>query len=222
MCLQWCHATHQLIDNDVACTHCALSQALRPDQRCDMCRHRIARDGKPPMCALTRAGLPLSGGCCHANVAPDTPEGGVMWLDTDDVAPSALAYHRVGTIAALFERSATAPDYTMTAGGLEVDIESLARPEVYGVPATDWDAALGRERPTFVWTEAALDIARGPRYGDQVMPLIDAIGAAQASGTLTLERRAELLAAARALGLLPDTWASIVNEAMEILEDTSP
>ena len=47
------------------------------------------------------------------------------------------------------------------------------------------------------------------------------ISQAQASGTLTLERRAELLAEARALGSLPDTWASIVNEAIEILEDPS-
>ena len=220
MCLQWCHATHQLIDNDIACTHCVLSGALRPDQCCDTCCHRVERDGKPPMCRLTSMGLPLSGGCCHANIVPDTPDDGIMWLDTDDVAPSALAHHRVATIAALFEHSPTAPDYTATVdGGVEVNIEDLARPEVYGVPAPDWDAALGRERPQFVWTDAAEAIATGPRYSDAVMPLIASISQAQASGTLTLERRTELLAEARALLPLPDTWASIVNEAIEILED---
>lgn len=221
MCLQWCHTTHQLIDNDIPCTHCVLSQAPRPDQRCDRCRHRVERDGKPPMCRLTSMGLPLSGGCCHANVVSDTPDSGIMWLDTDDVAPSALAHHRVTTIAALFERSPTAPDYTVTASVVEVNIEDLARPEVYGVPAPDWDAALGRERPQFVWTEAAEAIATGPRYSDMVMPLIDAIGRAQENGTLTPSRRAELLAAARALLRLPAPWDGIISEAIEILEEPS-
>ena len=222
MCLQWCHATHQLIDNDIACTHCVLSGALRPDQCCDTCCHRVERDGKPPMCRLTSMGLPLSGGCCHANIVPDTPDDGIMWLDTDDVAPSALAHHRVPSIAALFERSPTAPGYTPTVdGGVEVNIDDLARPEVYGVPAPDWDAALGRERPQFVWTEAAEAVAAGPRYGDMVMPIIDAISAALESDALTLERRAELLAAARAMEPLPTPWDEIIKDAIEILEDTS-
>jgi hypothetical protein len=220
MCLQWCHATHQLIDNDIACTHCVLSGALRPDQCCDTCCHRVERDGKPPMCRLTSMGLPLSGGCCHANIVPDTPDDGIMWLDTDDVAPSALAHHRVATIAALFEHSPTAPNYTATVdGGVEVNIENLARPEIYGVPAPDWDEALGRERPQFVWTEAAEAIATGPRYSDTVMPLIDAISAALESDDLTLERRAELLAAARALPPLPVPWDEIIKDAIEILEE---
>jgi hypothetical protein len=220
MCLQWCHATHQLIDNDISCTHCVLFGGLRPDQCCDTCRHRVERDGKSPMCRLTRMGLPLAGGCCHANVIPDAPDGGIMWLDTDDVAPSALAHHRVTTIAALLERSPTAPDYTPTVdGGIEVNIDDLARPEVYGVPAPDWDDALGRERPQFAWTEAAEAIATGPRYSDLVMPLIDTISRAQENGTLTPSRRAELLAAARALLRLPAPWDGIISEAIEILED---
>src|SRR5687768_3618274 len=220
MCLQWCHTTHQLIDNDISCSHCVLSEALRPDQRCATCWHRVARDGKPPMCGLTRMGLPLVGGCCHANITPDTPDGGMIWLNTDNVAPSALAHHRVTTIAGLFDHSPTAPSYTPTVGcGIAVNIEDLARPEVFGVPAADWDNALGC---TFVRTAAAEAIASGPRWSDQVMPLIDAIGAAQASGALTPARRAALLADARALPPLPENWASIIDEAIAILEDTSP
>ncbi len=220
MCLQWCHTTYQLIDNDIACTHCALLGPLRPDQRCATCCHRVDRDDKPPMCGLTRAGLPLAGGCCHAGVKAHA--GGPIWLNTASVAPSALAYHRVETVAALFERSPTAPDYTLADDGcITVDLDTLARPEVYGVPAPEWDAALGRERPAFVWTEAAEAVARGPRYGEQVMPLIDAIGAAQTGGTLSAERRAELLAQARALLPLPESWAGIVMEAIEILEEVA-
>jgi hypothetical protein len=143
----------------------------------------------------------------------------MIWLDTHNVAPSALAHHRVTTIAGLFDHSPTAPGYTPTVGGgIAVNIEDLARPEVFGVPAPDWDNALGR---TFVWTAAAEAITSGPRYSDQVMPLIDAISAAQASGALTPTHRAALLADARALLPLPENWASIIDEAIAILEDTA-
>ena len=86
------------------------------------------------------------------------------------------------------------------------------------MPAPEWDSALGR---TFVWTAAAEAIASGPRYSDQVMPLINALAAAQADGALTPTRRAALLADARALLPLPEYWASIVDEAIAILEDPS-
>jgi hypothetical protein len=72
-----------------------------------------------------------------------------------------------------------------------------------------------------VWTEAAEAIATGPRYSDTVMPLIDAISAALESDDLTLERRAELLAAARALPPLPVPWDEIIKDAIEILENPS-
>jgi hypothetical protein len=219
MCLQWCHTTHQLIDNDLPCTHCVLSKALRPDQRCVSCCHHVARDGKSPMCRLTHMGQPLAGGCCHANVIPDMPDDGMMWLTTDDVASSALAHHRVTSIAELFDHSPTAPGYTPTVGGgIAVNIDQLARPEVFGVPAPDWDNAFGR---TVVWTAAAEAIVSGPRYSDHVLPLIEEIAAEQTSGMLTPARRAELLAAAHALLPLPENWAGIVNEAIALLEDTT-
>jgi hypothetical protein len=159
---------------------------------------------------------PLAGGCCHANVTPDMPDDGIMWLTTDDVASSALDHHRVTSIAELFDHSPTAPGYTPTVGGIAVNIDQLARPEVFGVPASDWDSAFGR---TMVWTAAAEAIVSGPRCSDQVLPLIEEIAAAQTSGTLTPARRAELLAAAHALLPLPENWAGIVNEAIALLED---
>jgi hypothetical protein len=220
MCLQWCHATNQLIDNDLPCDHCALARALRPDQRCDSCRHRVDRVGKPPMCRLTHMGLPLAGGCCHANVTPLVSEDNVIWISVDEVAPGLMQRRRVTSVAALFDRSESAPEYGTGPGGqIRVTLADLAVPEIYGVPSSGWDAALGRERKAYDWTPEAEAIATGPRYGDIVMPLIEDIGTALEAGTPSAAQRANLLARARGLPPLPERWATIVNEAIALLEE---
>jgi hypothetical protein len=145
-------------------------------------------------------GLPLAGGCCHANVTPLVSEDNVIWISADDVARGLMQRRRVTSVAALFDRSESAPEYETGPGGqIRVTLADLAVPEVYGVPSSGWDAALGREQPAYAWTPETEAIVAGPRYGDIVMPLIEDIGAAFEAGTLSTVQRASLLAQARGL-----------------------
>lgn len=136
MCLQMCHVTRQVIDNDLPCDHCAVRLA-HASKQCVTCRHCRQRAGRPPVCRLTRQSLPAAQTCCHWNA--DTLAGRVV-LDAEDIAPGVMAYHGAGTVAELFGVVTTAtPNFTALAGGgVEVDMDELARPVIYGVVASEW------------------------------------------------------------------------------------
>ena len=150
MCLQWCHVTRQLIDNDLPCEHCP--DAVRfahSEHRCADCAHHrmgvptarygFAAAGVPPRpyCGLTRMALPPAGTCCHWNAAL-TPAESVLTLTDADVARGLLRRYRVTSVAALFDESDTAPAYQAQAGAVRVPLADLAVPEIYGVPSSAW------------------------------------------------------------------------------------
>lgn len=72
--------------------------------------------------------------CCHWNAPIETRP--ILLLTDMHVAPSVLAMWGVASIAILFARSDSAPDVHEDAlGRVEVALNDLALPLVYGVPA---------------------------------------------------------------------------------------
>jgi hypothetical protein len=138
MCLQWCHQRHLLIDNDFACGHCTLNRvaALPAEWACASCQYRRDRDGLPPLCRLTRQGLPVANRCCHWNVQLDVSPAAVTLAA---LAPGLLADQE--GLTALADQL---PAHSRWEGDalVRVPLDGLALPDVYGVPAWAWDDAL--------------------------------------------------------------------------------
>ncbi len=151
MCLQWCHVTRQLLDNDLPCEHCPDSVRFAHIERsCGECLYRevgitqprygFATADAPPVvfCGLTRMLLPPTHTCCHWN-AELTPADAVLTLTDADVARGLLRRYRLTTVAELFAESDTAPESAQAAGGVVVvPLADLSVPEIYGVPAYEW------------------------------------------------------------------------------------
>jgi len=139
MCLQWCHVSAQLIDNDLPCEHCPDAVRFAHAERsCAECCHRrvgtararygfVAEDAPRAYCGLTRMPLPAAGwplalrlpagqttGCCHWN-AELTPPETVLTLTESNVARGLLRRYRVASVAEMFNESDTAPAYTLRA-----------------------------------------------------------------------------------------------------------
>jgi hypothetical protein len=143
MCLQWCHVQRLIIDNDLPCSGCTRFPAfLLPDnESCLSCQHRREQDDKPAFCSLSQMPLPKAGRCCHWNAEADTRQ--IVQLTTADVAPDVLTIWGVDTVAELFAHSETAPDYEPEGSeSVRIDLDDLALPFVYGVPAAHWDDVL--------------------------------------------------------------------------------
>lgn len=145
MCLQWCHVTQQLIDNDIPCSHCAL-RVVSETHTCATCTH-----ARGTICSLTRSELPLVRRCCHWNA---TLQRGLRMVDIFDLAPGLLVRYGVDTVTELFAASDTAPDVGIGQGFVLVFLNELALPEVYGIPADEWDVALGRPDFSALWQQS--------------------------------------------------------------------
>lgn len=146
MCLQWCHRRMQVIDNDLACApYCPFGDLYHPDApapegdvACATCVHRHGA-GEGAWCGLTRSPLPMHRRCCHHNVSP-TDLTQTRVVRTADCAPWTLWMHGVATAQELFAVSDTAPPGTARGdGAVEVSLDALSVPLVYGAPAAWWD-----------------------------------------------------------------------------------
>jgi len=143
MCLQFCHVTRQLIDNDIPCHHCPdVIRFAHVGHRCEGCKHYHPREGKKALCDLTKMPIPLGRTCCHWNV--NIEQTGILRITEDMVAPGLMAWRLASTVRELFDLSETAPEYEVDErGSVVVPLEDLALPDVYGLDATQWDDALG-------------------------------------------------------------------------------
>src|SRR6266498_3050234 len=158
MCLQWCHVRSWLIDNDLSCTGCDRSEPdlLPAAWSCASCTHLIAHDGQARICGLTRETLPLAGRCCHWSA--ELTSSAALALSATELAPW-LA--EAGDAAEVFAASSSAPPISFGAAGqVIVAIDDLSVPLVYGVPAPDWDAALGWDMNTPAHNEVSADDVR--------------------------------------------------------------
>jgi len=134
MCLQWCHVTRQIIDNDHPCTHCAPDARFgKTREGCATCRHIRGKT-----CALSAMPLPEERTCCHHNVEP-TPAGRLV-LGEEHVSMHVLRTHRARDLVDLFWLVESAPEPKVIGPGMiEVELEDLATPFIYGIPASEWD-----------------------------------------------------------------------------------
>ena len=203
MCLQWCHVQAWLIDNDLPCTGCDRSDPARlPDAwSCASCTHVILRDGLPGICGLTRETLPLAGRCCHWRA--ELASSPVLTLGAADLAPW-LA--EVGDVAEVFTASLSAPPISFdSAGRVVVALGDLSVPLVYGVPAPEWDAALG-------WDRSARADAALPADAARLIAITAALEALE-HGAPAFEQALLCIASASGpgeLAALPDGWRDIV------------
>ncbi len=139
MCLQVCHVRKIVMDNHLACSHCPPGVRYgKEGASCDgqsPCRHWVTRQGKPPMCALTRYALPKARVCCHHDAAPLTRRTFAVFAD--GLADGLLAATGAQTPAALFDSSGVA--YHVEGDGVPViHVDSLGVPLVYGLPSYEW------------------------------------------------------------------------------------
>ena len=142
MCLQWCHVRGVLVDNDIPCTQLCPDEIrlAQAERRCPDCQHY--EPGEVGLCLLTHEITPLAESCCHWNVQP---QRGQVILTLRETVPVALAAaHGVESTAQIFEMVETAPELDEDAPqeGLEMQIEAMAVPLVYGIVSIDWDVAL--------------------------------------------------------------------------------
>ena len=133
MCLQWCHVTRQIIDNDHPCFHCDPGVRFgRAREDCATCRH--VHGGN---CALTAMPIPRERTCCHHNVEP-TPIGRLE-LGREHVSIHVLQAHCARDLEDLFWLVESAPEpKVIRRGVIEVQLDDLALPFVYGLPADEW------------------------------------------------------------------------------------
>lgn len=199
MCLQWCHVHRFVIDNDLPCCGCDRSDVARLPAfwSCAQCVNQVVPDAAPPRCGLTRETLPLAGRCCHWQAEPTRQI--TLHLADDDLAP-----WLAGSAAQVFADSPSAPPIRFESGRVRVALNDLSVPLVYGVPADEWDAALGWDRPAPLASDDA---------GDTGVPraLIAALDALDQNAPALAAALADL---ADALGpdgaaALPDGWADI-------------
>jgi hypothetical protein len=211
MCLQWCHVRRLLIDNDLPCSGCTRFPAflLPQTESCQSCQHRRAQEGEQVFCSLSQMPLPKAGRCCHWQVEADTRSE--IALTTADVAPDVLAIWNVDTVAELFERSETAPDYEPAGSeGVRVNLDDLALPFVYGVPAAQWEAAL--DGPAIVQGN---DVPS--ELGHAVLALLEADQQNDQEYQQARSRLEELLGA-HPLESLPTAWQELVASALQLTE----
>jgi hypothetical protein len=212
MCLQWCHATQRLIDNDLPCTWCARFPQSAPqlERTCASCSHLAERNDRPPFCGLSRAGLPLVHACCHWNATLTC--GPLLHIGPANVAPGVLEAWCAPSVAALFERAEGAPGHAVDEGGhVTVALADLALPLVYGVAAGGWSDALGDgavEASGASASPAPLEI------GPLVVGLLDALDQGG-------DREQAHSHAARLLALLaqddpPAPWPALAAEALRL------
>jgi hypothetical protein len=211
MCLQWCHNRRLLIDNDLPCSDCTRFPAflLPQEERCQSCQHRREQDGKPAFCSLSQMPLPKAGRCCHWNVEVDTRSE--ITLTTADVASDLLAIWDVDSVAELFARSETAPDYEQEGSeSVRVNLDDLALPFVYGVPAAHWEAAL--DEPAIVQGNGVPS-----ELGHAVLALLEAD---QQNELEYKQARAglETLLVQHPLESLPMAWQELVASALELTQ----
>lgn len=141
MCLQWCHVTNQVVDNDYPCLHCPPGIRLaQREHSCSTCQHREGAG-----CQLTGQRLPLAQSCCHHNARRRNPAA-LLLLTTRNVHPAQLALHGVGNLEALFWAVESAPEpEVIQANELVVRLADLAVPWVYGLPAEAWPGQFPRQ-----------------------------------------------------------------------------
>ncbi len=134
MCLQWCHVTRQIIDNDYPCVHCDPDKRFgKAREDCATCRHVRGEN-----CALSAMPIPQERTCCHHDVEA-TPQGRLE-LGMAHVHPSVLQSHRARDLMDLFWMVESAPEaQPIGQGMIAVQLEELAVPFVYGVPASEWE-----------------------------------------------------------------------------------
>lgn len=134
MCLQWCHVTDQVVDNDYPCFHCPPEIRLaKRGHSCQTCQHRVGAG-----CQLTGHRLPLSQSCCHHNVRRRNPAA-LLLLTDRNVHPVQLALHQAENLEALFWAVESAPEpEVLQPNEIVVRLADLAIPWVYGLPADAW------------------------------------------------------------------------------------
>lgn len=204
MCLQWCHVHSWLIDNDLPCAGCERGEAARLPAAwsCASCTHLIARNNQAAMCGLTREAPPLIGRCCHWQAEPST-------LADLAIGDDAIAPWLAGTAVTIFERSPSAPPVSVAAGQVLVALDSLSVPLVYGVPAADWDAALGWEcAQEMDWAAPPDDSQRA------IIAALEALEQDLPALEQALCRLAEALGTADEA--LPEAWRAIVVELVAL------
>jgi hypothetical protein len=137
MCLQWCHVTQKIINNDYPCVHCEPEVRFgKAREDCATCCHVRGK-----MCALTSMPIPRERTCCHHNA--DLTPAGRLELGIDHVAAHVLRAHRARDLVDLFWLVESAPEPNVIRQGvIEVDMAELAVPFIYGIPSTDWDGLL--------------------------------------------------------------------------------
>lgn len=133
MCLQWCHVTKQIVHNDHPCFHCpAVIRLAKAEDDCSTCLHFCGLT-----CALTSVCIPVQRTCCHHNV--EATPAGFLELTADDIHPAQLSHHNVKDLEQLFWLVESAPEpRVIRPGVIQVQLEDLSVPFVYGVPANEW------------------------------------------------------------------------------------
>lgn len=202
MCLQWCHVRAWVIDNDLACIGCDRGDPERlPDAwSCVGCVHHSARDGQIAICGLTHETLPVCQRCCHWQTARTT-------MSTLVIGDANIAPWIGGTARDVFVASPSAPPIVFDNDRIIVDLDDLSVPLVYGVPAPDWDAALG-------W-ELAMPLESGTPLDDMRQQAITNALEALEHGAFALEQMLNELAAeldAAGVADLPEGWLDILTQ----------
>jgi len=134
MCLQWCHVRSLIIHNDHPCLHClGVIRFARQGEDCSACAHYGGQ-----LCNLTKSAIPAARTCCHHNVNPLQIE--VLDLTEENILPMQLILYQVNNLKELFWLVESAPEpIELPNGALQVRMEDLAVPMVYGLPANEWE-----------------------------------------------------------------------------------
>jgi hypothetical protein len=147
MCLQWCHVRNFLIDNDLPC-ELWCPEAIRLARQGECCQdcihyHPFRTRSLRGQCALTSEMIPLTESCCHRNAVLHVQESVVLRLGKT-VPVELLRAHGISNLRELFWAIESAPDLSADAhtDGIEVSMEALSIPLIYGVSALDWEQAL--------------------------------------------------------------------------------
>ncbi len=215
MCLEWCHVRSWLINNDIACATCAHRSPERlPDRfSCTTCTHRGGQVATAGMCGLTHEALPTVGRCCHWSVTPTTAM--TLVLSDADLAPWLRGPRGV---AGVFDESETAPEVSIDAAGcVAVRLNELSVPLVYGVPSSDWEAALGWEpvRHMSTWEFQPLPDA------DALLEALELIPTGGRPLITALDSLAELLGGATTLRT-DDTWRKLTTDMLALCRAHHP
>ena len=214
MCLQWCHTTKRLIDNDLPCIGCDHFpyRAAPAREACTSCAHVVTPDGARPFCGLSKAPLPLTQHCCHWNVELESRP--ILLLSDTDIAPGVLDMWGVASVRELFNRSDSAPEVQEKADGrIQVALDELAVPLVYGVPAAQWDLALAED--TGDWA-ANVNTEVPSKVAAAVVALLDALdGHSDADGDAAYEGLFATLSR-HPIGELPEPWPAMISEALAL------